>query len=253
MPAQGFNSSIALAINNAGQIVGQSSCIFILCSVPIGLATEWSDGKIINLGGLAPPSSPRGDFLLSSVANGINKSGQVVGSSTIGVLNVGFTEVATEWSHGSVIGLGGLPGSANSDAASINAAGKVVGWSEVGGTSIATEWSGGSVIDLAGLPGSTYSVATGINDSGQAVGYSIVGGAFYATEWSGGSVIDLGPGDALSINDAGQVVGWSAFVSPPPSTIPKSSTWAMMLLGFAGLGFAGNRRARAGRATRASA
>ena len=30
-------------------------------------------------------------------------------------------------------------------------------------------------------------------------------------------------------------------------TVPEPSTWAMMLLGFAGLGFAGYRRAKAGR------
>ena len=38
--------------------------------------------------------------------------------------------------------------------------------------------------------------------------------------------------------------GWVLY-SP---TVPEPSTWAMMLLGFAGLGFAGIRRARAGRA-----
>ncbi len=37
------------------------------------------------------------------------------------------------------------------------------------------------------------------------------------------------------------------------SAVPEPSTWAMMLLGFAGLGFAGYRRARAGRATLAAA
>ena len=37
--------------------------------------------------------------------------------------------------------------------------------------------------------------------------------------------------------------GWVLY-SP---TVPEPSTWAMMLLGFAGLGFAGYRRARAGR------
>jgi hypothetical protein len=37
--------------------------------------------------------------------------------------------------------------------------------------------------------------------------------------------------------------GWVLY-SP---TVPESSTWAMMLLGFAGLGFAGYRRASAGR------
>jgi hypothetical protein len=32
------------------------------------------------------------------------------------------------------------------------------------------------------------------------------------------------------------------------NAVPESSTWAMMLLGFAGLGFAGYRRARGGQA-----
>ena len=37
--------------------------------------------------------------------------------------------------------------------------------------------------------------------------------------------------------------GWVLY-----SPVPEPSTWAMMLLGFAGVGFAGYRRARAGRA-----
>lgn len=79
----------------------------------------------------------------------------------------------------------------------------------------------------------------------------------FATEWSDGRVIDLGglPGstlsDALGINDTGHVVGYSEFpiISPPPITVPESSTWAMMLFGFAGLALAGYRRAKAGHAT----
>jgi hypothetical protein len=46
--------------------------------------------------------------------------------------------------------------------------------------------------------------------------------------------------EATSINDAGQAVGYSNFV------VPESSTWAMMLFGFAGLALAGYRRAKAG-------
>jgi uncharacterized membrane protein len=85
------------------------------------------------------------------------------------------------------------------------------------------------------------------------VGYSgfYAGGATseYATEWTGGGAINLGvlPGTTVSvaegINDAGQVVGYS-FIAPP---IPEPSTWAMLLLGFAGLGFLGSRSARAPR------
>jgi uncharacterized membrane protein len=78
------------------------------------------------------------------------------------------------------------------------------------------------------------------------VGYSAVRGVNYATEWSGGSVINLGglPGymgsAADGINDAGQVVGSTYFSAPEPST------WAMTLIGFVGLAFAGYRRAKAG-------
>jgi CHRD domain-containing protein/PEP-CTERM motif-containing protein len=37
-----------------------------------------------------------------------------------------------------------------------------------------------------------------------------------------------------------------------PGGVPEPSTWAMMLVGFAGLGYAGYRRARAGHATLAA-
>ena len=163
-------------------------------------------------------------------------------------------ECATEWSGGSVINLGALPGSTYSFALGINDAGQTVGVSGVGGVGAATEWSGGGVINLGALPGSTSSAATGINDAGQTVGYSGVG-SDDATEWSGGNVINLGglPGsffsDALGINDAGQAVGYSIFPSPPA---PEPSTWAMMLLGFAGLGYAGYWRARKGKTGQAT-
>ncbi len=102
----------------------------------------------------------------------------------------------------------------------------------------ATEWSGGQIINLWGLPGSTNSGASAINDAGQVVGYSsVLAGTTYATEWSGDSVINLGEGAATAINDAGQVVGGS--------NTPEPSTWAIMLLGFAGLGYAGHRRVKA--------
>ena len=109
---------------------------------PLGntCATEWSGGKIINLGGL--PSST------ASSATAINDSGQVVGFSAIG-----DHLLATEWSRGRVIDLGGLSGSTLSLANSINNAGLAVGYSVVGGVGYATEWSGGQVVNLGGLPG----------------------------------------------------------------------------------------------------
>jgi probable HAF family extracellular repeat protein len=180
-----------------------------------------------------------------SYATAINDAGVVVGYE---YSTINGKAVATEWSGGSVIALGG---SANSSAYAINDAGQVVGNSTINGKAVAaTEWSGGSVIDLGG----PNSWATGINDAGQVVGWSLINGQSYATKWSGGSVIDLGslllgrrPGTeysrATGINDAGQVVGEGfAYIFPEPST------WTMMLLGFVGLAFAGYRGAAAGQA-----
>jgi probable HAF family extracellular repeat protein len=156
------------------------------------------------------------------------------------------TTCATEWSGGGAINLGSLSGSTDSAAYGINDAGQVVGYSVVAGLGIfATEWSDGSFINLGRLPGSSGSLAYGINDAGQVVGYSIVGETDIATEWSDGSVINLGrlPGStssfAYGINDVGEAVGYNEVAVPEPST------WAMMLVGFGGLAFAGYRRANA--------
>jgi probable HAF family extracellular repeat protein len=135
-----------------------------------------------------------------------------------------------------VINLGVLPGSIFSEANSINDAGQAVGIDLVSpGGAFAVEWSNGQVINLGGLPGSTDNAAASINDAGQVVGTSFVGGVTVATEWSNGQAIDLGPGVAFRINDTGQAAGYIS--------APESSTWAMMLLGFVGLGFAGYRSA----------
>jgi probable HAF family extracellular repeat protein len=237
------------AINNAGQVVGLSP----------GGATEWSGGSVINLGLLA--GSTFGQPLA------INDAGQVAGLSAGG----GGGETATEWSGGSVINLGGLPGSEFSVAYGINDAGEVVGESYQPDGPHAVEWSGGSVIDLG------FGIVFAINNVGQMVGTSVLGATEWsggsaialvgggvpfaindagqaagfngldAVEWSGGSVINLEPlpgstqSQAYGINDAGQVVGLSIGV------IPEPSTWAMMLLGFAGLGVLGYRQARRSR------
>jgi uncharacterized membrane protein len=109
--------------------------------------------------------------------------GETAGSVYAGTVQV--VQSATEWSHGRIIDLGGLPGFQSSSALGINDAGQAVGFSFVG-SSVATEWSHGRVIDLGGLPGATGSQAQSINDAGQAVGTSFVGGTEIATEWTTG-------------------------------------------------------------------
>jgi probable HAF family extracellular repeat protein len=247
----GSLSSQALSINNAGVAVGESD---VYTGVGFSLvATEWSHGSVIKLGGL--PGST------SSEATGINDAGEIVGMSV-----VGGVQYAVEWSGGDIINLGALLGTTAIDTYEINNSGTAVGTSYLGNSNepfqnaTATEWSGGNVIDLGGLPydgplpPGFGSQALGINNAGAVVGSSTVGTSVFdlelvAAEWSGGNVIELPalPGEfeqsaARSINDFGQAVGYSyGQYVPPPPPIPELSTWAMMLLGFGGLGLAGYR------------
>jgi hypothetical protein len=147
---------------------------------------------------------------VASEATSINDAGEAVG-----FIQVGSVIYATEWSGGSVIILGNLPGSTDGTALAINDAGRAVGYSFIDSSpfTTATEWSGGNATNLGGLPGSGFSEAFSINDAGQAVGFSD-----------------------------------NPFVPPPPPpiTVPECSTWAMMLFGFGGLALAGYRRTKAG-------
>ena len=98
-------------------------------------------------------------------------------------------------------------------------------------------------------------MATGINNRGDIVGWSIYGGTGYphAVLWSDGIMIDLGTlggttSQANGINNRGDIVGWSYTANnvsyeatvwtPVRGAVPEPSTWALMLLGFAGLGVA---------------
>ncbi len=95
------------------------------------------------------------------------------------------------------------------------------------------------------FPGTTYTIPTGINNAGEVTGiYSDSFAALRGFVESRGtySIIDL-PGSVYtfsqSINDAGMVTGYAEIPN-----VPESSTWAMMLLALAGLGYAGRRKAR---------
>ena len=108
---------------------------------------------------------------VSSCANGINGTGQVVGSSTDNSRN----SHAFLFSGGLIMGLGTLGGRA-SFAGGINNAGQVVGWADTAsGDSHAFLYNGGTMIDLNTLidpsTGWTLEGASAINDLGQIVGY----------------------------------------------------------------------------------
>src|SRR6266571_6354380 len=126
----------------------------------------------------------------SGSALGINKSGQVVGSTD--TLNGPH---AFLWSSGSGMqDLGTLPGDNQSQANGINDSGQVVGYSLYFiplSNSIfhAFLWSSGSGMrDLGALSGADSSRASGINNSGQVVGESFASsGGLRAFLWSSAS------------------------------------------------------------------
>jgi chitinase len=142
----------------------------------------------------------------------------------------------------------------------INNAGRIVGSIN----SVATVWNGTIPKSLT-LPGQPISSATGINNFGTIVGYAGFdkGDTFasYAVVWHGTHPTDLeslagGSSEASAINDLGEIVGYSADKNGDTeaviwtashdmaSAIPELSTWAMLLIGFAAIGFVGHRRSR---------
>ena len=154
-----------------------------------------------------------------------------------------------------------LPSNDNSQATGVNDAGAVVGFYQEGPDSsplfTAFEDVSGAITSFQ-FPGSTSTQALGVNDRGEIVGdYIGAGGEMFGFLWDDGKFSTINPPGATSstangINDRGQIVGFfsggdaGASTFGFEATIPEPSTWAMMLLGFGGLGFLGYRKVRQG-------
>jgi len=151
----------------------------------------------------------------TSVAYGLNSSGQAAGSSSNPTGGI-----ATLFSGGKAINLGTLEALDVSFAEAVNALGEVVGYDVLSSTypsvSHAFLYSNGRMMDIHSaslFPSGT--LALGINRSGEVVGYGwINGSAFHPFLYSGGRMVDLGTlggtqASAVAINDAGAIVGGS--------------------------------------------
>jgi hypothetical protein len=156
-----------------------------------------------------------------------------------------------------------LPTNDNSQATDVNDEGTVVGFYQEGPNTspLFTAFidKGGAITSFQ-FPGSTSTQALGVNDRGEIVGdYIGADGEMFGFLDNGGKFSTINPPGATSstangINDLGHIVGFYTaadgntigFVTGRTigATIPEPSTWAMMLLGFAGLGFLGYRQTR---------
>jgi probable HAF family extracellular repeat protein len=126
-------------------------------------------------------------------------------------------------------------------------------------------WTFTTVDDPAAINGTNGTYAQGINDSGQVVGYSYdTAGNAHGFSKTGGDFMPLNYPEApqsfaQGVNNKGDVVGWyndsshnhgflysggvyvginhPSAILASISAVPEPSTWAMMLIGFAGLSF----------------
>lgn len=210
-------SSVALGINNQGEVVGDSRTDNPL---PPAASLQSRDlrpyyAQAVLYLNAQPQPLGIAPGLQASSASALNDRGQIVGTSS--PIGPGFgSQIAFLWQNGVRTELSGLTA-----AMGINASGQIVGTAK----NHAAVWQQGVVTPLPGLAGDEPSRANAINQGGLIVGRDdsnpIVG---EAVTWSNGAVQDLGklPGcigsEALAANAAGQVVGYSAYPTAPPAT-----------------------------------
>jgi probable HAF family extracellular repeat protein len=223
--------STAIAINNAGMVVGTS----IDNSGQYDLVI-WSAGGVATDLGLIDGGPGAGPAA-------INNLGEIVGAE---VSSNGNAEAAILWENGSPISLGGLDvtcpqySPCSSVATAINDAGVIVG-SATATSELqphAVVWVDTVATDLGTLPGDSGSQAQGINASGAIVGCST--NTVYplrAVLWpaGGGAIIDLNselPGTlasagwvlscAIAINDQGWILAVAYNTVVPDSMNPTN-------------------------------
>jgi probable HAF family extracellular repeat protein len=272
--ASGDELALAFGINNSGEIVGRytiglnsygflySNGNYTTLSDPLA-PNDTQAQSINNLGEIVGSYEIGGEVYgfiynngtyttLPSIINyprGINDLGQIVDYNRQGLsvlysggsyTNISDPLATPPWPFSSTIATG------------INDAGQIVGYYNNETGTFGFLYSDGTYTNLGPI---TYD----INNLGQRVGIdgNLSGDHANGFLYSNGSYTPID--DPLTfngthpfgINDSGQIVGY--YVEGYVAGVPEPSTWAMMLIGFVGLGFAGYRRAKNGSATFAAA
>jgi probable HAF family extracellular repeat protein len=129
--------SVALGINNRGQVIGASVTNGANFYVENGRGFLWERGHMTPLTTLGGTNS---------VPHGINNSGRIVGTS---LLAGDKTFHATMWTPHGIVDLGTLPGDRSSEAFDITDAGLIVGISCTAAGCRAVSWNlSGAITDL---------------------------------------------------------------------------------------------------------
>ena len=194
----GGTFSYALAINDAGQIAGDSALDTFAFS-----AFLYSNNTMTGIGDF---NSGFGSFTA-----GMNESGTVIGDA----LNEFFENRAFSYANGVLTDLGSLGGGYSSPM-DINDAGVIVGESsDLNGETHAFVYSSGTMTDLGTL-GGTFSTALAVNTSNQIAGYFRTAGDDFSHAFihSGGVMSDLGTlggneSQPNALNNLGVVIGWA--------------------------------------------
>ena len=190
-------------------------------------------------------------------ALGINNSDETVGYYAPTV--AGFPgDIAYSQTGGAFTDINALlPANFNSQAVGINSAATpwIVGFYQPTAdlsTSLGFVDEGGTITTIDPF-GSTFTQALGVNDLGEIVGfYTDATGNQHGYIDNGGVFASFDPPGSVSttingLNDKGDIVGFytsasaDAVIGFVGTPVPEPSTWAMMLLGFAGFGFLGYR------------
>jgi hypothetical protein len=193
-------------------------------------------------------------------ALGVNNSDETVGyyapTATGSAPNIAYSQKGGTFTDINHL----LPTNFNSQAVGINSATTpwIVGFyqpDDLLTTSFGFLDVGGTITKIEAF-GSTYTQARGVNDLGEIVGIYMNSTGQHGYIDKGGVFTSFDAPGAVSttingVNDVGDIVGFyttasGATVGFVGTPVPEPSSWAMMLAGFAGLGFLGYRKALKG-------